>query len=243
MQVSKELQDFLVKYSSLLNNNEFEKLFQAAGNELGRFDELYSLLINADINILPYVKSIPNKYFEDSGIERIVIPSNVTGIGWAAFRDCKNLNYIIVPDSVIRIGEKAFQDCISLELISLPKIDYLKDYTFNRCVNLRDVQFSEGLKSIGMSAFSGCRNLESIHIPQSTGFIEMEAFYLCSKLKNVSLGSNIIEISSDAFYGCDSLKEIEYRGSINRWKDIDIDRINENIFQCTIHCIDGDFTY
>lgn len=243
MQVSKELQDFLVKYSSLLNNNEFKDLFNAAGNELGRFDELYSLLINVDINILPYVKSIPNRYFENSGIERIVIPSNIIEIGWAAFRGCKNLNYIAISDSVTRIEEKAFQDCISLELISLPKIDYLKDYTFSRCVNLKNVQFSEGLKSIGMSAFSGCRNLESIHIPQSTGFIDMEAFYLCSKLKNVSLGSNIIEISSDAFYGCDSLKEIEYRGSINRWKDIDINRINENIFQCTIHCIDGDFTY
>lgn len=243
MKISNELKNFLDNNYSLLNNNEFEELFQAAGNTLGRFDELYSLLINTGIDILPYVKSIPNRYFENSGIERIVIPSNITGIGWAAFRGCKNLNYVAIPDSVTRIGDKAFQDCISLELISLPKIDYLKDYTFNRCVNLKDVQFSEGLKRIGMSAFSGCRNLESIHIPQSTGFIEMEAFYLCSKLKNVSLGSNIIEISSDAFYGCDSLKEIEYRGSINRWKDIDINRINENIFQCTIHCIDGDFTY
>ena len=124
MQVSKELQDFLVKYSSLLNNNEFRDLFNAAGDELGRFDELYSLLINVDINILPYVKSIPNKYFENSGIERIVIPSNVTGIGWAAFRNCINLNYVAIPDSVTRIGEKAFQDCISLELISTITVSY-----------------------------------------------------------------------------------------------------------------------
>lgn len=243
MKISYKLKEFLDNNYSLLNNNEFEELFQAAANKLGRLDELYKLLINTGIDILPYVKSIPNIYFENSDIERITIPNNITGIGWAAFKNCKELNYVAIPDSVTRIGNHAFQGCTSLEYISLPQIDYLHSYTFGGCLNLKSVQLPVGLKKIENNAFSKCNSLEDIYIPESVGFIKFDAFYDCQNLKNVSLGTNILEIETDVFYGCDSLENIEYRGTINEWKNIDISEKNENIFQCVIHCTDGDFTY
>lgn len=243
MKISNELKNFLDNNYSLLNNNEFEELFQAAANKLGRFDELYSLLINTDIDILPYVKEIPAKYFEGSNIKRIIIPKNITKINWGAFKDCKNLKYVTIPDSVTRIGNHAFQGCTSLEYISLSQIEYLHSYTFDGCINLKSVQLPVGLKKIENNAFSKCNSLEDIHIPESVGFIKFDAFYDCQNLKNVSLGTNILEIETDAFYGCDNLEKIEYRGTIDEWKDIDISEKNENIFQCVIHCIDGDFVF
>lgn len=243
MKISNELRTFLKNNCSLLNNNEFEELFQAAANQLGRFGELYSLLINAGIDILPYVTEIPAKYFAESNIESIVIPKNIIQIGWGAFKNCKNLKYVAIPNSVTRIGDQAFQGCTSLGYISLPQIDCLNNYTFSRCLNLKSVQFPVGLKKIKNGAFEECKSLGDIHIPESVVFIEFDAFCDCQNLKNVSLGTNILEIGADAFYGCDNLEKIEYRGTINEWKNIDISGKNENIFQCVIHCIDGDFVF
>lgn len=243
MKISNELRTFLKNNSSLLNSSNFEELFQTAASKLRGIDELNSLLINAGIDILPYVTKIPAKYFAESNIESIVIPKNIIQIGWSAFKNCENLKYVAIPDSVTRIEGHAFQGCTSLEYISLPQIDYLHSYTFDGCINLKSVQLPVGLKNIENNAFSKCNSLEDIHIPESVGFIKFDAFYDCQNLKNVSLGNNILEIGTDAFYGCDSLEKIEYRGTINEWKNIDISGKNENIFQCVIHCIDGDFVY
>lgn len=53
--------------------------------------------------------SIPSYFFESSKLIDIEIPSSVTVIGFAAFKDCKYLSSIILPDNLEEIESSAFE--------------------------------------------------------------------------------------------------------------------------------------
>ena len=47
----------------------------------------------------------------------------------------------------------------------------VRDYAFISCTSLAHVSFSEGLTSIGWSAFNGCTNLIDIKVPWAEGAV------------------------------------------------------------------------
>ena len=62
----------------------------------------------------------------DSSVSgKLTIPSEhnglpVTGIGWSAFYECKQLTSVTIPDSVTTIGITAFAYCSSLKDVRIP---------------------------------------------------------------------------------------------------------------------------
>ena len=90
-----------------------------------------------------------------------------------------------------------------------------------------------------MSAITNMYNLKSLYIPDSVKDIDSYAFDNCGLIK-VSLPSTLEHIDRYVFQRCDLLEEIEYRGTIEQWKNLRKNRgwkAKSNIKR--VKCIDG----
>ena len=139
----------------------------------------------------------------------ITIPSSVESIGYEAFFDCASLTAIVVPDSVTEIGVRAFGQCVSLSSAYLSdNLSTLPESVFGNCANLSDLHLPSGLTKIDPWAFGGCLNLESVIIPQGVETIEWNAFSGCTHLHEVSLPEGLTTLGSHAFEFCENLRYI-----------------------------------
>ena len=62
---------------------------------------------------------IPSYYFNESGIESIILPENLTYITNYVFEGCSTLISITLPISLRRVGSRAFYNCPSLKNVYL----------------------------------------------------------------------------------------------------------------------------
>ena len=56
----------------------------------------------------------------------------------------------------------------------------------------------------------------------------------------VTMKSKVTEIGNSAFAGCTELNSIEFPGTIEEWKQVQIGEGNDRLKQATIYCIDGE---
>ena len=113
---------------------------------------------------------IGNYAFSDcSGLTSLILPSNVTSIGYSAFYGCIRLTSLTLPSSVTSIGSSAFYGCSGLTSLTLPS----------------------SVTSIGWATFSGCRGLTSLTLPSCVSSIDGGAFYGCSSLFGLTLPSSV----------------------------------------------------
>ena len=68
---------------------------------------------------------------------------------------------------------------------------------------MTDINFPEGLKTIGYVAFALCSSLEEIYLPSTLKEIGQQAFHNCNGLKEVHVAS-----STPASLGYDAFGEI-----------------------------------
>lgn len=68
--------------------------------------------------------------------------------------------------------------------------------------HIKKVVFSEGITSIGASAFENCKNLKEIVLPKSLQSIESRAFAMCG-IKKLEIGIYLGALAGDAFIGCE----------------------------------------
>ena len=174
----------------------------------------------------------------------IVIPSsvrydgekyNVTGIGYDAFRECKDLTSVTIPSSVTSIGDNAFMYCTGLTSITIPNsVTSIGKEAFSGCYSLPVVDnlryadtylvvavnkslptytIKDGTTWIGYAAFSGC-SLTSVEIPNSVTSIETGAFLRCTHLTSVTIPNSVTSIGWQAFEYCTSLTSVEIPNSV-----------------------------
>ena len=79
---------------------------------------------------------------------------------------------------------------------------------------IKSVIISDGVTTIGDSAFYNCRNLISITIPSSVTSIGNTAFCNCGNLTSVTILDGVISIGDKAFTGCSSLTNITIPSSV-----------------------------
>ena len=134
----------------------------------------------------------------------VIIPENVTNIGYCAFSSCTSLASIDIPECVTNIGHNAFYNCITLASINIP----------------------EKLTSVPYGVFQGCSSLTSVTIPEGITNIESYAFE-GSGLVSVSFPESIKNIGSYAFQSCDMIKNV-YAHSLISWCNIDFEDATAN---------------
>ena len=121
-----KLAEFIKAHVDEINENNFTKVYEdlvddldseEEEREIGKFTDM---LIDAGINPLMYMKTIPQYYMSGSSQTSIEIPEHIQSIDFDAFDSCKGLKSITIPDSVTSIDVQAFLGC-----------DRLRNITFN----------------------------------------------------------------------------------------------------------------
>ena len=94
----------------------------------------------------------------------VKIPSNVTNISNAAFKNLHQLVVLTIPESVTQIGRSAFQGCTSLASITMGEsVAHIGNCAFHGCTSLASITLGESVTDIGNYAFHGCTSLASKH--------------------------------------------------------------------------------
>ena len=73
---------------------------------------------------------------------------------------------------------------------------------------IRSVNISWGITSIGSYAFYGCNNLVNITIPRSVSSIYRHAFGDCKALRTIVIPKTVTYIDSTALKGCNNLRNV-----------------------------------
>lgn len=163
-------------------------------------------------------------------LKDFVLPSSLKTIEEQAFRGCQSLKEVILPEGLTTMGEYAFCACSSLERVTFPTtLKSIPPYSFQSCL-LSDINFSEGLTSIGYAAFvprtgydTSCdgitrryynNTLEHVKFPSTLALIEGEAFSQNKGLVNIEFNEGLCRIDDDAFSRCEALTEITLPSSL-----------------------------
>ena len=181
--------------------------------------------VNLDLSATTGLTEIPDNAFyfysynESDGSETaiicanlvgIVLPKNITSIGYYAF-GFTGISEIIIPDSVTKIGEGAFSDT-KLTQITIPEsVTEIGGYAF-RYTDISEVVIPSGVTKIENGVFMETK-LKEITIPDTVKEIGDYAFSL-SSLTTVKLGSGVEHIGEDAFCRCDSLTKVTVPGNV-----------------------------
>ena len=104
-------------------------------------------------------------FYDRQDVEKVVINSGITSVGYSTFQLCESITDVIIPNSVTSINSSAFLNCTSLTNIMIPN----------------------SITSIGNSAFDSCTSLTNITIPNSVTSIGVQTFHYCTSLTNVTI--------------------------------------------------------
>ncbi len=110
---------------------------------------------------------------------------------------------VVIPPDVKKIGEKAFYNHKLVTSVVIPSsVLTIEKYAFSGCQGISEVEFHEGLKSIGEGAFSYCGLLE-VKIPSSVIEIGLWSFDGCVGLSSLTIAEGVKYIRNLAFRNCD----------------------------------------
>lgn len=186
--MNERVKKFIEKYIDKINNNEFESLYFLANHEFsytGDVGRLTAILLEAGIDPLQYMKTIPCCYYDgfekseippisktvteihseaffNSDIVSLTIPGNVKILHNNAIDYACLLQKVILEDGVEYIGRDCFNDCSELEFLSLPNtVETIEAEAFIRCTNLVEIEFRGTMEQWeavekSMLAFENC---------------------------------------------------------------------------------------
>ena len=139
--------------------------------------------------------------------------SQVTTIGFQAFKDRNSLKTIIFPETLTTIKGYAFSGS-GLESITIPEtISFIGDYAFSNCNRLVSASVPKSAYSLGIFIFEDSANLKEVTYGPT--IVKGELFRGCTSLKKVTLLEGVTSIEFKAFYNLTGLKEIHFASSTN----------------------------
>ncbi|MBQ8375339.1 MAG: leucine-rich repeat protein [Clostridia bacterium] len=180
----------------------------------------------------------------NESITSVVIPSSLKKVGWADFKDCKNLAFVKFQSGVEEVSGRAFEGCENLTQVELPDtLEYLGAGTFEECTKLRYNEFGGGRylgnaqnpyfafvdtveseSPVDLAIHSQTKlivelggaweRLKSVTVTGGVKKIPANAFSNCPNLQSVSVEEGVEYIGSKAFADCDSLREISLPKSL-----------------------------
>lgn len=154
---------------------------------------------------------------------RLVLPDDLTHIGFGWFSNWEELEEVIIPGSVKAIDSRAFAGCTNLQSVVLQEgVETLDTNVFNGCTKLRRVQLPKSIFGINGWTFfhSGLTEPLFSHdgrtliyypqtseaseytVPEGVEAIGSRAFIRINGLKSVHLPDSLKRIERMAFVTC-----------------------------------------
>ena len=163
-------------------------------------------------------------------VSSLYLPSSLTHIGAYAFYSFASLKEIKFPSSLTSIGKGAFKGSGLTDVVLPYRIHTLEAETFSECDGLENITFNtvtyhieqeesatEGLISLGESAFEFCSALDNIELPKTLQSIGAYAFSDCSSLNSILFNCpSLKSIGACAFSYCTLLQKVELPAGITK---------------------------
>ena len=179
-----------LQYAQIENNK-----FQTLDLLIGISPDLETIWIFAVLFFPIILLSLGEYAFYGLTLETINIPSSLRKLGNNCFDENRwlSVNPLIIPEGVTEIPTQCFQFCYKLKKVVLPStIKTIGILAFFDSL-VDDMNFPEGLDSIGYLSMHGAR-LTEVVLPKTIKKIGFEAFGSNSKLKRVVLPEGLTEI-------------------------------------------------
>ena len=168
--------------------------------------------------------------FRKSGLQNVIIGSNVTSItenmfknletlksvtiegeslvkvGKEAFYGCENLSKMNLPKSLVRVEERAFRGCGALKVCVPENLKYIGDYAFSLC-GLDNLRLNlDNCTYVGSSAFEKCI-VDTITLSGDLRKWEYDIF-AGSTVSNLIIEGSCKTIGTAAFLNCEKLRNV-----------------------------------
>ena len=189
---------------------------------------------------LPTGVELYESVFSLSGLESIEL-KDVKLQDSSIFWSCEQLKSVIIRGDTPVIPNETFAKCYKLTHVELPTSVELHGSVFSHSglesIELKDVKLRD------IIIFYNCKQLKSVTIKGDTPVIPDRTFEGCLNLTHVELPASLKEIERSIFLGCNRLRKIDFAGTMEQWRDIEIDKNNARLFSCKIICSDGILKY
>ena len=143
------------------------------------FKEIHNVV---NLTLASEICNIGDSAFENSFVSKVVL-IGATGLGNAAFKNCKKLTSISLPESVTYIGAEAFYGSA-----------------------LTDVTIPYSVNEIGAGAFANCINLKTVSNAGTTSMprvFEKYSFFNCTALDSIDFGQVVISNIGEGAFAVD----------------------------------------
>lgn len=223
-----------------INKADFKTIVRCARDGSMRIVNLqYAQIENNKIPDFGFVDRDKSRFGNHLDIRRIILPDNITEFGKYAFygltletinipsslrklgKNCfdenrwLSVNPLIIPEGVTEIPTQCFQFCYKLKKVVLPStIKTIGILAFFDSL-VDDMNFPEGLDSIGYLSMHGAR-LTEVVLPKTIKKIGFEAFGSNSKLKRVVLPEGLTEIPDNFCCSCIELEQTVIPESVTK---------------------------
>ncbi len=192
-------------------------------------DAFYYCSKLAGIDLPEGLLTIGERAFYHCNLTSITVPSTVTSVSNAAFKENPTTTVVWKPvtctvgsddkapfySTSSKITSFTFADGVQIvpayicknmskldTIVLPPSVNRLGQNAFMYCTSLKSINLPVTQKTLPVGIFEGCTALETIVLPATLTTISTDVFYGCTNLSNVNLHEGLQTIGERAFYNC-----------------------------------------
>ncbi len=137
-------------------------------------------------------------------ITTLSVSEGITNISQYAFTNLVSMKTVLLPESIEAIGDSAFEGCTQIADLTIPnRVASIGSMSFAGWLSLKTITFGTGLKTIGQRAFypgfGDTNQIEELNFNEGLLTIGAEAFERCTNLTTLNFPDSLVTIGSRAF--------------------------------------------
>lgn len=175
-------------------------------------DAFYYCSKLAGIDLPEGLLTIGQRAFYHCNLTSITVPSTVTSVSNAAFKDNPTTTVVWKPvNCTVGTDDTAPFYSTSSKVTSFtfgPNVELVPAYICKNMSKLDTIVLPPSVKSLGQNAFMYCTSLKSINLPVTQKTLPVGLFEGCTALESIELPATLTTISTDVFYGCTKLANV-----------------------------------